>query len=245
MVKSMSFRAFLGPALAVAMFAQASLAESSLIDVVAVEEPAPVEAEEIAIALAVDGTTGPGDAARGEAKAAVCAACHGMDGNSLNAEWPKLAGQHELYIARHLGLYKSGERVDAVMLGFAATLSAQDMRDLGAFYAQQDVTPGVADEALVEKGRDVYRGGNAKNGVPACMACHGPSGRGNPFAGYPALNGQHADYTALKLRGFRDGLVHGHGDNANAVMAGVARMMSDDEIDAVSSYIEGLHSTMD
>jgi cytochrome c553 len=241
----MSFRPFLGLvaiALVATSFAQESAAEAALIDVVAIEEPAPVEAEEIDIALADDGEAGPGDAARGESKAAVCAACHGMDGNSLNAEWPKLAGQHELYTARHLALYKSGEREDPVMFGFAATLSAQDMRDLGAFFAQQSVTPGVADEALVELGGKVYRGGNAQSGVPACMACHGPSGRGNPYAGYPALDGQHADYTALKLRAFRDGLVHGRGANANAVMAGVARMLSDEEIDAVSSYIEGLHS---
>jgi cytochrome c553 len=243
----MSFRPILGLAalaLASAAFAQEAPAEA-LIDVAAIEEPAPVEAEEIAIALAADGPAGPGDAARGQEKAAVCAACHGMDGNSSNPEWPKLAGQHELYTARQLALYKSGERENAVMLGFAATLSAQDMRDLGAYFASQVVTPGVADEALVAKGQRVWRGGNPETGVPACMACHGPSGRGNPYSGYPKLKGQHADYTATMLRAFRDGLVLGKGQNANAVMAGVARMMSDEEIDAVSSFIEGLHSTLD
>jgi cytochrome c553 len=248
MVKSMSFRPFLGLAgiaLAAAVFAQEASEEATAVAVVPVEEPVPVVSEVIAIPLAADGPTGPGDAARGESKAAVCAACHGMDGNSSNGEWPKLAGQHELYIARQLQLYKSGERENAVMLGFSATLSSQDMRDIGAFYAGQTVTPGVADEALVAKGQQVYRGGTPQTGVPACMACHGPSGRGNPYAGYPALAGQHADYTALMLRAYRDGLVLGEGDNANAVMAGVARMMTDEEIDAVSSFIEGLYSTIE
>ncbi len=244
MVKSMSFRLFLGLA-ACLLAAAVSAQETPVVDVAAIDEPAPVAAEEIAVELAADGSAGPGEAARGESKSAVCAACHGMDGNSSNTEWPKLAGQHELYTARQLALYKSGERENAVMLGFAAPLSAQDMRDLGAYYAAQPIMPGVADEALVAGGEAVYRGGNPQSGVPACMACHGPSGRGNPFAGYPALNGQHADYTALMLRKYRDGLVLGRDANANAVMAGVARMLTDEEIDAVSSYIEGLHSTLD
>lgn len=184
----------------------------------------------------------PGDPQRGEEKAAVCAACHGIDGNSSNPEWPKLAGQHESYIVRQLRLYQNGGRENAIMLGFAAGLSEQDMRDIGAFYAGQRVQPGVADEALVELGRNIWRGGNVETGVPACMACHGPSGKGNPGSVYPALAGQHADYTAMMLRAFRDGLVLGHGVEANAVMAGVARHMTDAEIEAVSSFIEGLHA---
>lgn len=239
----MSFRPFLG--LAALALAGTVFAQEAVIDVAVLEEPAAVEAEEIGIELAVDGSAGPGDASRGESKSAVCAACHGVDGNSSNGEWPKLAGQHELYIARQLALYKSGERENAVMLGFSAALSAQDMRDLGAYFASQSMVPGVADEALVEAGQKVYRGGNPRSGVPACMACHGPSGRGNPYSGYPSVNGQHADYTALMLRAYRDGLVLGRGNQANAIMAGVARMMTDEEIDAVSSYIEGLHSTLD
>lgn len=206
-------------------------------------EPEAAVAEPLAVALTADGEAGPGDPVRGEAKAAVCAACHGVDGNSSNPEWPKLAGQHERYIARQLALYKNGGRENAVMLGFAATLSAQDMRDLGAYFARQRVQPGVADEKLVARGERLWRGGDLDRKIPACMACHGPSGRGNPFAGYPALAGQHADYTAMMLRAFRDGLVLGKGAEANPIMAQVARELSDEEIEALASYIEGLHAT--
>ncbi len=211
-------------------------------EVATVPEPQAAVAEPLAIPLAADGEAGPGDPARGEAKAAVCAACHGVDGNSSNPEWPKLAGQHERYIARQLALYKSGARENAVMLGFAATLSAQDMRDLGAYFARQKVQPGVADEKLVARGERLWRGGDLEREIPACMACHGPSGRGNPYAGYPALAGQHADYTAMMLRAFRDGLVLGKGAEANPIMAEVARALSDEDIEALASYIEGLHA---
>ncbi|GIX32403.1 MAG: hypothetical protein KatS3mg125_0359 [Lysobacterales bacterium] len=212
-------------------------------EVEALPEPEAAAVEPLPIALALDGEAGPGDPARGEAKAAVCAACHGVDGNSSNPEWPKLAGQHERYIARQLALYKNGGRENAVMLGFAATLSAQDMRDLGAYFARQQVTPGVADEKLLARGERLWRGGDLEREIPACIACHGPSGRGNPFSGYPALAGQHADYTAMMLRAFRDGLVLGKGAEANPIMAQVARLLTDEEIEALASYIEGLHAT--
>lgn len=243
----MSFRPFLGLAaftLAAAVSAQDG-AEAASAEVVALQDETPAAVEAIEVARSADGPASAGDVARGEAKAVVCAACHGVDGNSSNPEWPKLAGQHELYTARQLALYKSGARDNAIMLGFSATLSAQDMRDIGAYFAAQTLAPGVADESLVAAGERLYRGGNAPSGVPACMACHGPSGRGNPFSGYPALAGQHADYTATMLRAFRDGLVLGRDDDANAVMAGVARMMTDAEIEAVSSYIEGLYTDLD
>ncbi|MDW8478647.1 MAG: c-type cytochrome [Xanthomonadales bacterium] len=228
--------------LAFALVAGLAAAAGQAPEVAPLPEPEAAAAEPIAIALAPDGDAGPGDPARGEAKAAVCAACHGPDGNSTNPEWPKLAGQHERYIARQLALYKSGARENAVMLGFAATLSAQDMRDLGAYFARQKVTPGVADESLVARGERLWRGGDLERGIPACMACHGPTGRGNPFSGYPALAGQHADYTAAMLRAFRSGLVLGKGSDANPVMAEVARHLSDEEIEALASYIEGLHA---
>lgn len=191
--------------------------------------------------VADTGPAKPGDAAAGETKAAVCGACHGMDGNSADPQYPKLAGQNELYIARHLQLYKSGERQNPIMAGFAAPLSAQDMRDLGAFYAAKAAMPGTGDEALKARGEMLYRGGNRDSGTPACMACHGPSGRGNPGAAYPSLGGQHADYVKAQLIAFRDGTVYGTDDNANAIMAGVASYLSDEDIEALSSYIEGLH----
>lgn len=200
------------------------------------------------------GQAAPGDAAAGQGKAAVCAACHGMDGNSADPQYPKLAGQHERYIARHLGLFKSGERENPVMLGFAIALSPQDMRDIGAYFAGQAIQPGVADEAVItsgpyqgkkfyQVGEAIWRGGVAEHGIPACAACHGPTGRGNPGPAYPALAGQHARYTADLLRRFRDGTVYGRGEQANAVMAGVAGRLTDQEIESLASYIEGLHAS--
>lgn len=182
-----------------------------------------------------------GDPAAGEAKSAICAACHGVDGNSMVATWPKLAGQHEAYLARQIRLIKSGARPVPEMAGIVPGLSEQDIDDLAAFFASKTNNGGVADESLVELGQRVYRAGNAENGVPACMACHGPAGEGNPLSGYPALAGQHAVYTAKLLNRFRDGENWGEKDASSHVMNGVAARMTVDEIEAVSSYIQGLH----
>ncbi len=182
-----------------------------------------------------------GDPEVGATRAVTCIACHGQDGNSVNGEWPKLAGQHEQYMVRQLKLFKTGERENAVMLGMSIALSDQDMADISAFYASNEIKPGIAEESRVRLGQRVYRAGNAASGVPACMACHGPSGRGNPGSDYPALGGQHTTYTAAKLREFRAGAVWGRGDNANAVMRTVAAELTDAEIEAVASYLEGLH----
>ena len=213
--------------------------------------PTPTAAPATAITAVTDfGATKPGDPAAGEQKASVCGACHGIDGNSADAQYPKLAGQNELYTARQLALYKSGERVNPIMQGMAAPLSAQDMRDLGAFFATKNVKAGLAsdepvaegaEETWAQRGASLYRGGNANNGTPACMACHGPTGRGNPGARYPAVAGQHADYTKAQLIAFRSGEIRGKDRNANAVMAAVAAQLSDQDIEALSTYIEGLH----
>lgn len=242
----MSFRRFLGLA---GLLAASSVLAQNAAEVTAAPEQAPAEVATLADdnAKAV-----PGDATAGQSKAAVCAACHGMDGNSADPQYPKLAGQHERYIARHLALYKSGERNNAIMLGFAAGLSPQDMRDIGAYFATQKVRAGLADESVIESGPNegkkfyqvgekLYRGGDLERGIPACAACHGPAGKGNPGPAYPALGGQHAAYTAAQLNLFRDGTVHGRDANANAVMAGVARYLTDEEIQALATYIEGLH----
>ena len=173
-------------------------------------------------------------------------------GNSADPQYPKIAGQHEAYIARHLGLFKSGERENPVMLGFAATLSAQDMRDLGAFYATKPAVAGIANDALVggrseetwaQYGARLYRGGNPAAGVPACMACHGPAGAGNPGPSYPALAGQHADYTKAQLLRYRGGQFHGKVETgtANTVMVDVVKGLSDTDIEALATFIEGLH----
>jgi len=218
--------------------------------------PAPEAAAVVPAALPDEGPALPGNAERGEALSMTCAACHGVDGNSADPANPKLAGQHEDYIARQLALYKSGERDNAIMMAFAAPLSAQDMRDLGAFYAQQTPTPGVADETVIssgpnegkrfyEVGKALYRGGDASRGIPSCAACHGPTGTGVPGPGWPKLAGQHAAYTALKLRAFRDGLVLGEGNNANTMMASIAKNLTDEEIDSLASFLQGLHDVRD
>lgn len=184
---------------------------------------------------------GGGDPQAGAAKAATCVACHGEAGNSVNGEWPKLAGQHKLYLIRQLELYQSGGRQNAIMAGMAAGLGETDMADLAAYYNQQTLKPGSADEALVARGAELYRAGDAESGVPACTACHGPTGIGNPLSGYPRINGQHAQYLSTVLKAFRGGAVWGQGDQANAVMAGVAANLSDQDIEALASYLQGLH----
>lgn len=206
-------------------------------------------------AMAALADTVPGDAEAGAAKAAVCAACHGVDGNPSDPQYPRIAGQNERYIARQLALFKSGERntpMAAIMQPYAMPLSAQDMRDLGAYFAQQDAGAGIADDSTVttgpyaglrffEVGQRLYRGGDPEREIPACLACHGPAGRGNPGPPYPAVGGQFAAYTARQLELFRDGMVLGSGDDGNAVMADVAAELTDDEIQALASYIQGLH----
>lgn len=179
-----------------------------------------------------------GDPEAGAEKAAPCAACHGANGNSSNPEWPKLAGQNPRYTLQQLQLFKSGERDNPIMMGQAAGLSEQDMKDLAVYYAQQQTQPGVADEALVEAGKTLYFGGNPEEAVPACSGCHGPAGQGNAAAGYPQISGQHAQYVAGRLRAYRDGEA-AHSERAR-IMVGAAGGMSDEEIEAVASFISGL-----
>lgn len=191
------------------------------------------------LAHAEESAAPQGDAEKGKAKAAVCAACHGPAGNSSNPQWPKLAGQHAAYLVEQLQAYKSGDRANPIMAGQAAGLSEQDMRDLGAYFAAQKLQPGVANPELAEKAEPLYRGGRADDGIPACSACHGPQGLGNAAAAYPAVSGQHAEYTAAQLRSYREGARTG---TANAaMMSKVAEKLSDDDIQALASYLSGLH----
>jgi len=199
----------------------------------------------------------PGNAAAGAEKASTCVACHSMDGNSVDPLYPKLAGQHEGYIARQLAVFKTGARPNPAMLPFVATLTAQDMRDLGAHFATLKPNAGKADDSklnnplsvyngrrIVDIGESIYRNGVKDHGVPACMACHGPSGRGMPGPSYPSVGGQHASYTANILNLFKatkPGAPELNDPNY-LVMAQVAGRLSDEEILAVSSYIQGLHA---
>ncbi len=198
----------------------------------------------------------PGDAKAGQTKAAACGACHGLDGNSSDAQYPKLAAQQERYIARQLALFKTGERQNPIMMGMAGSVTPQDMRDIGAYFASQKTLPGVADDTVIKAGPNqgmkfyavgerLYRGGDAARGVPACIACHGPTGAGNPGPAYPTLDGQHASYVSARLTAFRSGLVLGKGEYENKVMAGVAKNLTDEEIQALSTYVEGLHPAHD
>lgn len=182
-----------------------------------------------------------GDATAGQAKSAICAACHGVDGNSAVPNWPKLAGQHTAYLERQTALIKSGARPVPEMMGIVAGMSEQDFADISAYFASQTNNGGVADESIAALGQRIYKAGNAESGVPACMSCHGPAGEGNPLAGYPALAGQHSVYTAKMLNGYRNGDNWGEKDAPSHVMNGAAAELTDEEIAAVASYIQGLY----
>lgn len=171
-------------------------------------------------------------------KAATCGACHGPDGNSVNPEWPNLAGQHPGYIVAQLQAFKGNVRKNVNMNAMAAPLSDQDMTDLAGYFASQTLkVPSVDDEAA-SAGAKIYRGGNPVTGVPACMACHGPSGAGNAAANYPAVRGQHAKYTTLQLNAYKSGE---RATDPKAIMRSIAARMTAEEIDAVSRFMEGLH----
>jgi cbb3-type cytochrome c oxidase subunit III len=187
-------------------------------------------------------TAGKPDLKKGsEIASQVCAGCHGADGNSPTPANPKLAGQHADYLYKQLTNFKAKpgakepERNNAIMAAFAAQLSDQDMRNVSAYYAAQALTPAAArDKNLVELGRNIYRGGIAAKGVPACAGCHGPTGAGIP-AQYPRLQGQYAEYTESQLAAFRQGTRAN-----NASMTTISARLSDAEIKAVSDYIAGL-----
>lgn len=180
----------------------------------------------------------------GKTKAAeVCAACHGSDGNSTNPAWPKLAGQHAGYLAKQLADFKpaaqgEAKRPNAVMAGIATGLSSEDMQNLAAYFATLPRQRGLADSTQVALGEKIYRAGNKDSGVPACMACHGPNGTGNPPANFPAVSGQHAAYTVATLKEFRAG---SRANDSNEMMRGVAHAMTDVEIQAVAEYMAGLY----
>ncbi|MEJ2575134.1 MAG: c-type cytochrome [Gammaproteobacteria bacterium] len=179
-----------------------------------------------------------GDAAAGKAKSAACAGCHGADGNSVNPEWPKLAGQHADYLYKQLTEFKSGARQNALMAGQVAALNEQDMADLAAYYASLDGSVGEADPTQVDLGETIYRAGNPSNGVSACAACHGPTGTGNPMAKFPSLSGQHATYSSNQLKAFR-GMQRAN--DPGQMMRNVAAKLTDAEIEAVAQYMQGLH----
>jgi cbb3-type cytochrome c oxidase subunit III len=189
---------------------------------VSANEPAPAKAKP--------------DLAKGEASfGAVCAACHGADGNSGTPTYPKLAKQHPEYIVKQLQEFKSGKRDNAIMKGFATTLSDEDMKNIAYWVTTKEAKPGFAkDKDLVTLGERIYRGGIADRQVPACAGCHSPNGAGIPSQ-YPRLSGQHADYAVAQLTAFREGV------RKNSIqMTQVAAKLNDREIKAVADYVAGL-----
>jgi cytochrome c553 len=187
-----------------------------------------------------DAFTG-GSAEAGAGKAATCVACHGPGGNSMLPDNPKLGGQHSNYTYFQLKVLKSGERKSPVMNAQAAPLSEQDMKDLAAYFATQQATPGVGSPEAVKVAEKLYRAGDPSRELPACLACHGPSGVGNAGAAYPRVGGQHAKYTAKVLRELA-GLAGAPIPYQNLqTMAAVAAKLTDAEIEALASYLNGLH----
>lgn len=190
-----------------------------------------------------------GSSESGAAKAVTCQACHGANGNSVIAQYPNLAGQNAVYLVRQLKAFKSNKRINSngVMMGMSATLDDQGMEDVATYFSLQTPTGAEADPSLVDAGRKLWRAGDAARGIPACMACHGPSGKGNPAAGYPALRAQHAEYVLKQLTEYAEdkrysvnekGETDG-GANA-AIMNTIARRLTADDMRSLASYAQGL-----
>ena len=207
--------------------------------------------KKIAIAAALlAGLTGvvhaAGDAGAGKDKAASCVACHGPDGNSIAPNFPNLAGQSESLLYKQLKDFKEGKRSDPTMNAMVMPLDDQAMQDVSAFFAGQTLKPGQADPAQVDAGKAIFKGGIAEIGVPACMACHGPAGNGNPGSGFPRLASQRATYTEKQLKDFRtaaqntDAVPVGRTNDSSKMMRNAVKRMSDPEIKAVAQYIQGL-----
>ncbi|MRX28055.1 c-type cytochrome [Kangiella sp. HZ709] len=185
-----------------------------------------------------------GDATAGAQKAAQCAACHGKDGNSVNSDWPKLAGQNEKYLVKQikdfrLGAKEAGKgRTGAQMAALWGNVSEEDAADISAFFAAQQTQLGGVDEEFLALGKRLYFQGDAERGVPACAACHGATGQGLNAAGYPSVSGQFPEYAAKQLKAFASGT---RNNDDNAVMRDIAVRMSDKQIEAVANFMLGLH----
>lgn len=192
-------------------------------------------------------THAAGNKEQGQAKAVTCAACHGVDGNSVNPEWPSLAGQNARYTAEQLQMFRKAHRNNEVMVAQAQIIASdEDVADLAAYYASLTPTGLEADPSYWKAGEALYRGGDRARSIPACQACHGPVGRGNPGAGYPALRAQHSVYTVKQLTDYAadtrytgaDGTKHksrnGH------MMTTISRRLTAEDIRNLASYIQGM-----
>ena len=184
-------------------------------------------------------TIGAGNADSGKDKVATCVACHGQDGNSMVGLWSSLAGQNANYLVRQLQHIKSGKRSIVEMAGLLDNFSTKDLDDIAAFYASKNNTIGQVEADKVELGRKLYYSGSLEKGIPACTACHSPKGKGNAPAGYPLLSGQQVDYVTKSLKNYRSG--ERNNDESSQMMMAIAYKLDDVEIDALSSFINGLH----
>ena len=181
------------------------------------------------------------DVEKGKELSASCAACHGDDGISLNPVWPKLAGQNPKYLASQLHEFKKGSdgnRNNAVMYGISVNLSDQDIEDLSEYYSSLKSSVGLTKDEYLELGRNIYRGGNMEIKMQACISCHGPNGHGNYAAAIPMLSGQHSQYTYQQLKNFQTSM---RSNDYNKMMRNIVHRMTDEEMKAVASYIEGLY----
>jgi len=181
------------------------------------------------------------DVSKGKELSETCVACHGKDGISLNPVWPKLAGQNPKYISTQLHEFKKGpdgKRNNAVMYGIAMTLSDSNINDLAEYYATLKPTVGLTKDDYLELGRSIYRGGNMEIKIQACISCHGPNGQGNYAAAIPMLSGQHSQYTYQQLKNFQASI---RSNDYNKMMRNIVHRMTDEEMKAVASYIEGLY----
>jgi cytochrome c553 len=178
-----------------------------------------------------------GNPQSGATKAVVCQACHGANGNSANPQWPSLAGLGAPYIAEQLQNFKDGKRNNPVMMPLAAPLSPQDMADLGAYFDSQVNTGLEADPSYWQAGEKLYRGGDKARGIPACTACHGPTGYGNKPAKFPALRGQHAEYVVKQLN---DWVAGTRPPGAGGIMPTIAKRLTPEDMRNLASYVQGL-----
>jgi cytochrome c553 len=180
-----------------------------------------------------------GSADAGKAKSLTCTACHGQEGNSVMPTWPSIAGQSATYTVTQLQAFKDGLRSDPLMSSQATLLSDEDMRNVAVYFESlPKAAMSVADAGSVSRGQALYRGGNSEAGVAACMACHGPTGRGNPAAGYPAVSGQHATYAAKQLRDYAANTRQS--DGKTRIMRDIASRLDEEDIESIASYMQGL-----
>jgi len=177
----------------------------------------------------------------GKQKSAPCAACHQIDGNSVNPAFPNIAGQSERYLFRQLKAFQAGKskgRFNPVMMAQTAKLTEQDSHDIAAYFAIQLIQPGVTKPAYLALGERLYRGGDFERHIPACIACHGPRGLGNQEAGFPVLSGQHAEYTEQQLLAYQKGERQ---TDLNGIMQQISKRLTGQDIKALAQYVAGLH----